>query len=72
MGHALGPSVVQPCHPLAPNMKTLIWDFDGTLAYREGGMFGASLIKAILVRRPDPRAARYADGLGRIADLVRH
>ena len=28
-------------------MKTLIWDFDGTLGYREGGMFGASLIEAI-------------------------
>jgi putative hydrolase of the HAD superfamily len=28
-------------------MKTLIWDFDGTLGYREGGMFGASLLEVI-------------------------
>ena len=33
-------------------MKTLIWDFDGTLGYREGGMFGASLIEAIEQEAP--------------------
>ena len=28
-------------------------------------------IEAILVRKPDPRAARYTDGLGGVADLVK-
>jgi putative hydrolase of the HAD superfamily len=27
--------------------KALIWDFDGTLAYREGGMFGASILEVM-------------------------
>lgn len=31
---------------------TLIWDFDGTLAYRRGGMFGASLLE--VARRAAP------------------
>jgi len=35
--------------------KTLIWDFDGTLGYREGGMFGASLQE--VVRRQAPQAS---------------
>jgi putative hydrolase of the HAD superfamily len=34
-------------------MNVLIWDFDGTLAYREGGGFGASLIEAIMEVAPD-------------------
>ena len=28
-------------------MGILIWDFDGTLGYREGGMFGASLLEVV-------------------------
>ena len=41
-------------------MKTLIWDFDGTLAYREGGMFGASLIEVIEHEEPDWEGGREA------------
>jgi hypothetical protein len=37
--------------------RLLIWDFDGALAHRRGET------PAVLVRRPDPRAARYADSL---------
>jgi len=32
--------------------KTLIWDFDGTLGYWEGGKFGAALLEAISQREP--------------------
>ena len=28
-------------------MGTLIWDFDGTLGYRKGGMFSASLVEVV-------------------------
>ena len=41
-------------------MKALIWDFDGTLAYREGGMFGASLVEAIEHEEPDWHGGREA------------
>lgn len=33
-------------------MKTLIWDFDGTLGYRKGGLFAASLLE--VVQRTEP------------------
>ena len=33
-------------------MKLLIWDFDGTLGYREGGMWTASLLEVIRQRVP--------------------
>lgn len=31
----------------------LIWDFDGTLGYRDGGMWTASLAKVLQIERPD-------------------
>ena len=34
-------------------MKALIWDFDGTLGYREGGMFRAALLEVIEQTAPD-------------------
>jgi putative hydrolase of the HAD superfamily len=34
-------------------MRTLIWDFDGTLGYREGGMFGAALLEVVQRAAPD-------------------
>ena len=34
-------------------MKAIIWDFDGTLGYREGGMFGAALLEAVEGIAPD-------------------
>lgn len=40
-------------------MGTLIWDFDGTLGYRRGGMFSASLVE--VVQRVDPEAAVTQD-----------
>ena len=33
-------------------MRTLIWDFDGTLGYREGGMFGAALLEVVRQTAP--------------------
>jgi putative hydrolase of the HAD superfamily len=35
-------------------LRTLIWDFDGTLGYRKGGLFGASLLE--VVQRVAPNA----------------
>ena len=34
-------------------MKLLIWDFDGTLGYREGGMWTASLFNILCRHAPD-------------------
>ena len=34
-------------------MKLLIWDFDGTLGYRQGGMWSASLLQVIQRSQPD-------------------
>ncbi len=34
-------------------MRTLIWDFDGTLGYRKGGMFGAALLEVVQQAAPD-------------------
>jgi len=33
-------------------MKALIWDFDGTLGYRQGGMWGAALLQVIQQDEP--------------------
>jgi putative hydrolase of the HAD superfamily len=43
-------------------MKLLIWDFDGTLGYREGGAWTASLLE--VVRREAPKRAVTLDQLG--------
>lgn len=40
-------------------MRALIWDFDGTLGYRKGGMFGASLLE--VVQRLAPNAGVTLD-----------
>jgi putative hydrolase of the HAD superfamily len=47
---------------LKTEIKTLIWDFDGTLGYREGGMWGAALLEVIQQESP---------GLGVSMDQVR-
>jgi putative hydrolase of the HAD superfamily len=42
-------------------MRTLIWDFDGTLGYREGGTFSAALAET--ARRESPDSGVTADQL---------
>lgn len=37
-------------------MRVLIWDFDGTLGYREGGMWSASLLELLQEEMPQIRA----------------
>ena len=37
---------------MSSDVKTLIWDFDGTLGYRTGGMFGGALRE--IIRRQAP------------------
>ena len=34
-------------------MKTILWDFDGTLGYRHNGMWTASLLEAVHFIEPD-------------------
>jgi putative hydrolase of the HAD superfamily len=43
-------------------MKLLLWDFDGTLAFREGGMFGAALLE--VVGREHPHRLFKREDLG--------
>lgn len=46
----------------------IIWDFDGTLGYREGGMWSATLLELLREARPEiaatPEAVRAAVGRG--------
>ncbi|CAH8772002.1 HAD-IA family hydrolase [Paenibacillus dendritiformis] len=35
--------------------KMLLWDFDGTLGYRQGGMWGATMIEALKEYDPDTK-----------------
>ena len=37
---------------MSRDVKALIWDFDGTLGYRAGGMFGGALRE--IIRREAP------------------
>ncbi len=38
-------------------MRFLIWDFDGTLGYRDGGMWSGTLLEILRDARPDLQAA---------------
>ncbi len=42
-------------------MKTLLWDFDGTLGFRQGGMWSAALLQAI--HQEDPLSPVTAEQL---------
>jgi hypothetical protein len=33
-------------------MRLLLWDFDGTLGYRQGGLFGSATLELLCRNRP--------------------